>query len=97
MICLKDLTEKEADAASNAVSMTTLVDAKADMHDKGNSDTSSFGSQKSLAFTIAWIGSVLRCPNTALKWTAAANMWVDAGTNEMDLSHLRKIMHLASW
>lgn len=96
MIRLKDLTEKEADAASNAVSMTTLVDAK-DMHDKGNSDTSSFGSQKSLAFTIAWIGSVLRCPNTALKWTAAANMCVDAGTNEMDLSHLRTIMELASW
>lgn len=40
MIRLKDLTEKEADAASNAVSMTTLVDAK-DVHDKGNSDTSS--------------------------------------------------------
>ena len=58
---------------------TTVVDAK-DVHDKGNSDTSSFGSQKSLAFTIAWMRSVLRRPNTALKWTATENMWVEAGT-----------------
>ena len=96
MIRLKDLTEKEADAASNAVSMTTLVDAK-DVHDKGKLRHKQFGSQKSLAFTIAWIRSVLRRPNTAVKWTAAENMWVDAGTKEMDLSHLRKIMELGSW
>ena len=24
-------------------------------------------------------------------------MWVDAGTKEMDLSHLRKIMEMGSW
>ena len=43
----------------NAVPMTVAVDAK-DVHDKGNSDTASYGSQKSLAFTVAWIRSVLR-------------------------------------
>ena len=41
--------------------------------------------------------SVLRRPNTALKWTATENMWVDAGTKEMDLGHLRKIMELGTW
>ena len=37
-----------------------VVDAK-DVHDKGNSDTSSYGTQKSLAFTVAWL-----CPSEAV-------------------------------
>ena len=38
----------------NSVGLTVVVDAK-DVHGKANSDTSSFGSQKSLAFTVAWL------------------------------------------
>ena len=37
-----------------------VVDAK-DVHDKGDSDTSSYGTQKSLAFTVAWL-----CPSEAV-------------------------------
>ena len=49
---------KEMDRSLNSVPLTVVVDAK-DVHDKANSDTSSFGSQKSLAFTIAWLRAVL--------------------------------------
>lgn len=80
----------------NAVPMTVAVDAK-DVHDKGNSDTASYGSQKSLAFTVAWIRSVLRRPNTALKWTSTENMWIDAGTKLLDLTHMRAIMKKGTW
>ena len=69
-----------------SVKMTVAVDAK-DVHDKGNSDTASYGSQKSLAFTVAWLRAVLSKPHTALKWTATENMWVDGGTKMMDLTH----------
>ena len=33
----------------------------------------------------------------SLRWTATDNMWVDAGTKEMDLSHMRRILQLGSW
>ena len=85
-----------ADRAVSSVKMTVAVDAK-DVHDKGNSDTASFGSQKSLAFTVAWLRAVLRKPNTALKWTATENMWVDGGTKLMDLSHMRAVMKNGTW
>ena len=64
-----DTLGRNADLAISAVGMTLTVDAK-DVHDKGNSDTASYGSQKSLAFTVAWMRQVLGKPNTALKWTA---------------------------
>jgi hypothetical protein len=86
-----DTFGRNADLGTSAVKMTLTVDAK-DVHDKRNSDTPSFGSRKCLAFTVAWMRSVLRKPNTALKWTATENMWVDGGTKEMDLSH--EIHHL---
>ena len=60
--------------------LVVVVDAK-DVHDKAKSDTSSFGSQKSLAFTIAWLRSVLRRANTSVRWTATSNMFADAATN----------------
>ena len=62
-----------ADLAINAVKVTVVVDAK-DVHDKGNGDTATYGSQKSLAFTVAWLRSILRKPNTSLKWTSTENM-----------------------
>ena len=91
-----DMLGRAADLAINAVKMTVVVDAK-DVHDKGNSDTATYGSQKSLAFTVAWMRSVLRKPNTCLKWTSTENMWVDGGTKFMDLSHMRSIMQKGSW
>ncbi|CAE7353697.1 dnaJ [Symbiodinium microadriaticum] len=84
------------DPSLNSVPLTVVVDAK-DVHDKGNSDTSSFGSQKSLAFTVAWLRAVLRRPNTRLRWTSTANMFVDAGTKDMDLTHLRSILDAGKW
>ncbi|CAK9084147.1 unnamed protein product [Durusdinium trenchii] len=92
----KDMLGVRADSSMNAVKMTGVVDAK-DVYDKSNSDTASFGSQKSLAFTIAWLRSLLRRPNTALKWTATSNMFADAGTKMMSLDHLRKILSSGTW
>ena len=71
---------KPADKALDKVPLCVVVDAK-DVYDKGNSDTSSYGSQKSLAFTVAWLRSILRRPNTSLRWTATENMFADAGTS----------------
>ena len=71
--------------------MTVVVCAK-DIHDEGNSNTAMYGSQKSLAFTVAWLRSILRKPNTSLKWTSTENMWADGGTKMMDLAHMRAIM-----
>ena len=84
------------DAEINAVNLVIVVDAK-DVHDKASSDTSSFGSQKSLAFTIAWLRAVLRRPNTCVRWTATSNMFADAGAKHMDLSHLRKTLKSGRW
>jgi len=68
-----------------------------DVHDKGNSDTTGYGSQKSLAFTVAWMRSVLRKPNSSLKCAATENMWVDAETKEMDLSHMQTKEMRCGW
>ena len=92
----RDMLGTRADVSMNAVKMTGVVDAK-DVYDKVNSDTASFGSQKSMAFTIAWLRSLLRRPNTALKWTATSNMFADAGTKQMSLEHLRKILAAGTW
>ena len=75
----KEVLGKTAERSMAAIPLTVVVDAK-DVHDKGSSDTSSYGTQKSLAFTVAWLRSVLRRPGTNLKWTATENMWVDGGT-----------------
>ena len=77
-----------SDYSIDKVPLTVVVDAK-DVHDKGNSDTSSYGTQKSLAFTVAWLKASLRRANTSLRWTATENMFADGGTKEMDLTHLR--------
>ena len=91
-----DMLGRKAEQALQHVKLTAVVDAK-DVHDKSNSDTATFGSQKSLAFTITWMRSVLRQSNTALKWTSTENMWVDGGTKDMDLSHMRRIMQAGRW
>ena len=40
------------------------------------------GSQKSLAFTIAWLRHTLRRDNARMPWTATDNMFMDGGTHE---------------
>ena len=87
---------KASEPALGMVNMQVVVDAK-DVFDKGNSDTSTYGSQKSLAFTVSWMRSQLRKPRTTLKWTSTENMWVDGGTKLMDLTHLRRIMLSGEW
>ena len=91
----KEMLGPKADLSMNSVPLTGVVDAK-DVFDKSNSDTS-FGTQKSLAFSVAWLRSVLRRPNTSLRWTATTNMFCDAGTKHMDLTHLRKILSSGTW
>ncbi len=90
------LGSQESERSIAGVRMTCVVDAK-DVHDKCNSDTPSYGSQKSLAFTISWMRSILRQPNTSLKWTATDNMFVDSLTKEMDLTHFRRILEAGFW
>ena len=90
------LHKSQVDVLLNTVLLCVVVDAK-DVYDKSNSDSNSFGSQKSLAFTIAWLRSVLRRPNTSLRWTSTENMWADGGTKEMDLTHMREIMSAGRW
>ncbi|CAE7790137.1 Mfsd6 [Symbiodinium sp. CCMP2592] len=91
-----DLGHKGVDCILDGIGMVICTDAK-DVYDKGNSDTPSYGSQKSLAFTVAWLRGLLSRGNTALKWTATENMFVDCGTKEMDGSHMRKILGSGEW
>ena len=78
------------------VSLKLVVDAK-DVYDKCHSDTPSYGSQKSLAFTVAWIREELRKEGTDIAWTATSNMFVDCGTKEMDQTHVQKILRDCVW
>lgn len=91
-----NLVGKAADVSLGTVELMVVVDAK-DVYDKNNSDTSTYGSQKSLAFTVAWMRTQLRKPRTSLRWTSTENMWVDGGTKVMDLSHMRRIMKSGTW
>ena len=81
---------------SGDIPLNLVTDAK-DVYDKGMSDTATYGSQKSLAFTIAWMRQMFRRPRTTLSWTSTENMPCDCGTEEMDTSHLVKILNTGSW
>ena len=91
-----DLSGRFCEPVLGMIDLQVVVDAK-DVHDKGNSDTSTFGAQKSMAFTVSWMRSQLRKPRTSLKWTSTENMWVDGMTKTMDLAHLRSIMLSGDW
>ena len=92
-----NLSDKNvAERSMDSVQLTVVVDAK-DVNDKVNSDTTSFGSQKSLAFTVAWMRTTLRRPNVALKWTSTENMFADGGTKAMELDHLRDTISRGFW
>ena len=84
------LGSKVVDAVLETVPLVVVTDAK-DVYDKNTSDTPSYGSQKSLAFTVAWLRNLLRREGTKLKWTSTENMWVDGGTKDMNLDHMHKI------
>lgn len=80
-----------------AIALTCVTDAK-DVYDRNTSDTASYGSQKSLCFTIAWPRAQLRRPRTDIKWTSTDNMFVDGGTKEnFDLTHMQKILQSCRW
>jgi hypothetical protein len=84
------------EAARDTIPLCVVTDAK-DVYDKNTSDTPTYGSQKSLAFTVAWIRQVLGKPNTLLKWTSTENMFVDVGTKDMDHDHLHQILDSCRW
>ena len=91
-----DMRQKNVDESLNAVGLTVVTDAK-DVYDKGSSDTPTYGSQKALAFTVAWIRDILRRPRTNLRWTSTENLFVDCGTKDMDQSHMQKILMSGRW
>lgn len=90
------LGSKVVDAVLETVPLVVVTDAK-DVYDKNTSDTPSYGSQKSLAFTVAWLRNLLRKEGTRLKWTSTENMWVDGGTKEMNLDHMHRIIQSCRW
>lgn len=89
-----DVSKKDAFLRITAVPLVGVTDAK-DTYDRVTHDTG-FGTQKSLAFTIAALRQQLRRPNT-FRWTSASNMWVDAGTKLMDTTHIRRVLQQGRW
>ncbi|CAK9071940.1 unnamed protein product [Durusdinium trenchii] len=73
-----------------------VTDAK-DVYDKNTSDMPTYGSQKSLAFTVAWMREVLRKDKTQIHWTLTENMLIDCGTKEMKSNHLKAVLHQGTW
>ena len=88
------MENRYAESVMDVIRMMVVVDAK-DVFDKCSSD-STYGSQKSLAFAVAWMRSILRRPGTSLKWTATENMIADGGTKVMDMHHLRTTRKMVS-
>ena len=78
------------------VPLGVVSDAK-DVYDKSVSDTPTYGSQKSLAFSVAWIREVLRKDRTKVHWTSTENMLIDCGTKEMNPVHLRTVLDRCKW
>ena len=91
-----DLAHKGVDCILDTIGLVVVTDAK-DTFDKGNSDTPSYGSQKSLAFSIAWLRGMLAKPNVSLRWTETSNMFVDAGTKDMCGAHMRDTLMAGEW
>ena len=90
------MNQRRALDAICAIPLALVTDAK-DVYDKGTSDTPTYGAQKSLAFTVAWLRDVLAQPNTMLKWTATENMFVDCDTKDMDRDHMHRILKSGRW
>ena len=87
---------KMPDEVLDSIPHVQITDAK-DLYDKGNSDTATYGAQKSLGFTIGWVRATLARAATSLKWTSTDNMFVDCGTKDMDESYLHRILAAGRW
>ena len=85
-----------AEQSMDLIPLQMVTDAK-DNYDKCNSGTPTYGSQKSLSFTIAWIRSMLRKDPTEMKWTATDNMFVNGGTKLMKLDDMAGILQSNEW
>lgn len=72
---------RDDSAYCKAIPLRLVTDAK-DVFDKSSSDTPTYGSQRSLAFTVAWIREILRKPCTRIHWTSTENMVIDCMWNE---------------
>ena len=94
--CGHPLDKKPFELSTDSISMVIVTDSK-DAYDKSSSSTPSYGSQKSLAFTIAWIRTMLARSNTMIRWTSTENLFVDCGTKEMDNAQLLRIMDECRW
>ena len=90
------MEHRSAELSAEQIPLQLVTDAK-DNFDKCNSDTPTYGSQKSLAFTIAWLRSALRKENTTMSWTSTQNMFADGGTKLMKLEHMSKILQSNEW
>ena len=90
------MNQRDVSMSCEAVPLTVVVDAK-DVFDKSTSDTPSYGSQKSLAFTVAWLRNLLRRPGCYIRWTSTENMLADALTKEMEADHLRQVLTSGKW
>eukprot|EP00439_Symbiodinium_sp_Y106_P069093 s2883_g11.t2 len=96
--CYRDGKTKVG-AVSTLVLLCVVVDAK-DVYDKSRCDSVTpkiRQSQTSMAFTISRLPSMLRRPNTRLRWTSTEDVWADGASKEMDLSHMRSIMEAGRW
>ena len=78
------------------IPLAMITDAK-DVFDKSTSDTPTYGSQKSLSFTVGWLREALRKERTSVQWTATENMIIDCGTKEMATDHLRAVLSRGTW
>ena len=95
-ICGFPMVKGLAETSMDQIPLQLVTDAK-DNFDKCNSDTPTYGSQKSLAFTIAWLRHSLRRENTRMLWTATDNMFMDGGTKAMKLDHMARILQSNEW
>ena len=90
------LMSRTVEDSLQSIPLTVVTDAK-DVYDKSTSDTPSYGAQKSLAFSIAWLRGMLSQGNTSIRWTSAENMFVDAGTKDMDVEHMHRVLNGGRW
>ena len=90
------LMSRTAEDSLQSIPLTIVTDAK-DLYDKATSDTPSYGAQKSLAFSIAWLRGMLAQGNTSIRWTSTENMFVDAGTKDMEVEHIQRVLDGGRW
>ena len=88
---------RKVDSLKSSVRALAVGDAR-DCYDKVVKETSSFGSRKSMAFTVAALRQVFHGDDKMdIRWTATENMLTDALTKPMSLDHIRSIMKGRKW